>query len=118
MRIKPWLLGPGLPGSAGGLLRGRSRARLRTYDLRPAPAAVRLVETRPGYVWVDGYWYWNRYDGRGAPGYYAVDARATSMCRVGYLNRLTAPATGTRGVRLSCGPPAATTAGTTPRVGR
>jgi hypothetical protein len=76
MMLKRWLLALALPLMLGGCyVHGRGHVAYPAYD--PPPPRYVYTEVRPGYVWVDGYWYWhsNRYlwrDGyyiRERPGY-------------------------------------------------
>jgi hypothetical protein len=80
--LKRWLLALTLPMMLGGCyVHGRGHVEYAAYD--PPPPRYVYADYRPGYVWVDGYWYWNtnRYlwrDGyyiRERPGYVWVQPR-------------------------------------------
>jgi WXXGXW repeat (2 copies) len=60
----------GITALGGCVVRGSGVVRVRTAP--PPPRSV-YVETRPGYIWVDGYWNWNGYDYVWVDGYYERD---------------------------------------------
>ena len=89
MCIRPWLLALALPAMlAGCYTGGRERVSYAyaTYD--PPPPRYAYVEAYPGYVWVDGYWYWNRYDYAWRSGYYVVDRPGYAYVQGRYHNRV------------------------------
>jgi hypothetical protein len=55
--------------STGCILRTRGTVAY-TVDSRPPPPRRVYVESRPGYVWVDGYWYWGGGDWLWTDGYW------------------------------------------------
>jgi hypothetical protein len=93
--LKRWLLALALPVFLGGCyVHGRGSVAYAAYD--PPPPRYVYADYRPGYVWVDGYWYWNsdRYlwrDGyyvRERPGYVWVQGTYHGrQFRPGYWNR-------------------------------
>jgi hypothetical protein len=90
MRIKRWLLALALPAMLSGCyVGGRARVAYPVYD--PPPPRYAYVEARPGYVWVDGYYYWNSYDWAWRPGYYVVDRPGYAYVQGRYHNRVYRP---------------------------
>ena len=58
--------------STGCILRTRGTVAY-TVDASPPPPRHVYVDARPGYVWVDGYWYWTGGDWLWMDGYWVDD---------------------------------------------
>jgi hypothetical protein len=75
--LKRWLLALALPVVLGGCyVHGRGTVAYAAYD--PPPPRYVYADVRPGYVWVDGNWYWNNNAYLWRDGYYVAE-------RPGYL---------------------------------
>jgi hypothetical protein len=69
--MKRWLLALALPVVLGGCYaHGRGSVTYASYD--PPPPRVVYADVRPGYVWVDGYWYWGGRNYLWRDGYYVA----------------------------------------------
>lgn len=57
--------------ASGCVIRTRGRAHVAyTVDAGPPPARVVYVDHRPGWVYIDGYYYWTGYDWAWQEGYW------------------------------------------------
>jgi hypothetical protein len=69
---KPLLLALALPLLLGGCyVHGRGEVAYAAYD--PPPPRYVYADYRPGYVWVNGYWNWNRDRYHWRNGYYVAE---------------------------------------------
>ena len=96
MSIKRWLLGLALPVVLSGCyVHGRGTVAYAYTD--PPPPRYTYVEARPGYVWVDGYWYWQNSNWAWRNGYYAAERPGYYWVQGTYVQRRYRPGYWSRG---------------------
>ena len=85
MTMKKLLLAAALPILLGGCyVAGRGTV---AYAEAPPPPRYVVVDARPGYVWVDGHWYWGANSWAWSDGYYIVDRPGYVWVQGSYYGR-------------------------------